>query len=322
MLRKALFALLGLLLIGVAIAGVMLITAHDAIRQERAALPSAANLSAALMAADGPRRLSVVHTAIQPMPRSAVLEPGADPDPTAPYVMTHPAFVLEWADGRILLVDVGMSNAAALSFGRPLEMLGGAGPIEPQQSAATALGAAASRVTGIVFSHLHIDHVDGLLELCAAHAGTITVFMTEAQAERTNYTTRGGRELIRSAGCARVEILGDGPTFDLPGFPGVAVLAAGGHTPGSQIVAASVGEAAGARRYLFAGDIINHNDGVRHQIGKPWYYSMFIVPEDRERLHELRQYLEQLRETGGYDIVAAHDYLNTQTLGIPPYAPR
>ena len=41
------------------------------------------------------------------MPRSSVIEPALDPTPDADYVMTHPAFVLAWPDGRLFLFDAG-----------------------------------------------------------------------------------------------------------------------------------------------------------------------------------------------------------------------
>lgn len=318
MLRKVAITLTLLLVLGVVAAGVGLTLAHLAIRGERPALPPLAALSAATEATDLPRSLSVIHTATQRMPRSAVLQADQDPHPDAPYEMTHPSFVLEWADGRILLVDLGMTRDGALSFGKPLEALGMAAAIEPRQPTAAVLGDAARRVEGIVFSHLHIDHVDGIDLLCAAHGGTITVFMNEAQAERPNYTTRQGLERIRAASCTRIEVIPSGVAATLARFPGVAVVAAAGHTPGSQIIAANVAGAGGSQRHLFAGDVINHVDGVTHEVAKPWYYSWFIVPEDRERLAELRRYLHDI-QAAGVPVLAAHDRLHIQELGVPDW---
>src|SRR5215470_8692592 len=104
MLKKILLALVVLLIVAIAVAAGGLAWAHVAIRRERAPLPSPETIASAAQDDELPVRLSVINTASQPMPRSAVLDPHRDPNPHAPYVMSHPSFVLEWADGRILLV--------------------------------------------------------------------------------------------------------------------------------------------------------------------------------------------------------------------------
>jgi glyoxylase-like metal-dependent hydrolase (beta-lactamase superfamily II) len=257
----------------------------------------------------GPIRVSVVNTASQIMPRSTVLDDARDPHPNAPYVMSHPSFVLEWADGKVLLVDAGMSRAAAASFGRPLEIAGDAEPMVAHGSTAEQLGATVEQVRGMIFTHLHTDHVDGIGELCAAARHPIEVFMTEAQAERPNYTTRPGMRLIDAASCARRTRLSGASPFAVPGFPGVVVIAAGGHTPGSQIVVATVGAGDQPRRFAFAGDTINNVDGVLHDIPKPTLYRWLVVPEDEARQSELRRYLRRLHQEHGVTVLAAHDQL-------------
>lgn len=312
MLRRILLGVLLLLLLTVALAGGALFVAHRATDAERAPLPSVDDLERleAAPANDLPVRLWWVDTASQAMPRGAVLDPGGDPAPDEPYVMSHPSFVLEWADGRILLVDAGMRPASAVDFGGVIETLGGAAPIVPHGSVAETLGDARGRVAGLVFTHLHTDHVDGVLELCEGRSDAITAFMTEAQAERPNYTTRPGLALLDEAGCVRRERLprsGTGALLEVPGFPGVVVVAAGGHTPGSQIVLARVGAPDGERRYAFTGDIANAIDGIRHDVAKPFLYRTVMVPESEERQGELRRFLAALERERGYTLLVSHD---------------
>jgi glyoxylase-like metal-dependent hydrolase (beta-lactamase superfamily II) len=291
------------------VAGI-LVQAHRAIRRERAPLPAAEDLAQFLSApaSDLPVRLSWINTASQRMPRSAVLEPNEDARTRKPYVMSHPAFVLEWGDGRLLLIDAGMRRHAAVEFGRPLERLAGARPIVPHESIADALGDAVASIRGIVFTHLHTDHVDGVLSLCAGDpAPQITAFMTEAQATRPNYTTGPGLALLEQASCVRREVLGDERLRLLPGFPGVAVIDAGGHTPGSEIVLARVEADDGERLYAFAGDTVNHLDGIVQDIPKPFLYRTFVVPESEERQRELRRYLAALARDRGARLIVSHD---------------
>ncbi|MBM4244767.1 MAG: MBL fold metallo-hydrolase [Deltaproteobacteria bacterium] len=320
MLKRILLGALVVLLLVVVGVGALLRSAHRAIDAERAPLPAAADLAAFV---DGPTfdlpvRARWIETATQATPRGAVLDPGGDPQPDAPYVMSHPAFVLQWTDGRILLVDAGMRRDSALSFGKPLEWLGGAGPIEPRQTAADALGADLAQVKGIVFTHLHSDHVDGTVELCAAQPPpAIGAFMTVAQAERPNHTTRPGLDLLDEATCVtRRPLGGAGPLHPVPGFPGVVVIDAGGHTPGSQIVLVRLASATGMRLLAFAGDTVNHHDGIRFDVPKPWAYRTFIVPESDERQQELRRFLGALERERGFTVLVSHDESSLLASGL------
>jgi glyoxylase-like metal-dependent hydrolase (beta-lactamase superfamily II) len=297
--------------------------AHVAIRREAAPLPSLDAINAAAgvgtIVDDAPRALSVINTASQGMSRSAVLDAGRDPRPQEPYMMSHPSFVLEWKDGRILLVDVGMTRDGALAMGRPIELLG-AEPIVPVVSAATALGGAAARVKGILFTHLHTDHVGGIAELCDRIRQPVQVPMTEAQAERPNYTTRPGLSLLTAAECARLETLHGGPLLPVPGFPGVYLIDAGGHTPGSQIILAFVQGPDGPHRYAFAGDIVNHLDGITEDIPKPFLYRTLVVPESDERQAELRRFLKRLHDEAGFTLLVSHDQRALAAAGLPAWA--
>jgi glyoxylase-like metal-dependent hydrolase (beta-lactamase superfamily II) len=314
MIRKVLIAAVVLVVLAAMFVASGLSWAHLAIRRERSPLPEVAALTAA-MSADAPVRLAWLNTASQSMPRSGVLEAARDPHPAEPYVMSHPAFVLEWADGRILLIDAGMDREGASEFGRPIELLSGADPIQPHGSAAETLADAVPRVQAIIFTHLHTDHVGGIVDLCRRTGHPLRVFMTEAQAERPNYTTRPGLRLINDATCARRESLAGSPLISVPGFPGVHVIAAGGHTPGSQLIVAQVGAAAGQKRFVFVGDIVNHIDGITYDVPKPFLYRLLVVPEDSRRQSELRQFLRVLQQAG-FTLLPAHDQRHIEALGI------
>jgi glyoxylase-like metal-dependent hydrolase (beta-lactamase superfamily II) len=291
--------------------------AHREIRARDPALPDDAAVLALAGVPGGPVALAWHESARQPMPRSLVLEASADPDGAAPYVMSHPSFALAWPDGRVLLVDLGMEREGALAFGRPLEWTG-ASPLEFAGGAAHALGPAAARVAGAVFSHLHADHVDGVVALCAARTGAVLpVFQTAAQAELANHTTRPGRRLLDEAGCVRRQRLPEGPLAPLPGFPGVAVVDAAGHTPGSQVVLAVLSS---GRRLAFTGDVANHVEGIRRNVGKPSGYGLLVVPESPVRLDRVRRWLRHLERDLGFELVVAHDEAHLGSLALPGFA--
>jgi glyoxylase-like metal-dependent hydrolase (beta-lactamase superfamily II) len=302
-----------LVLLAFALVAALLGHAHWAIRGLGAPLPT--DLSA-LDSPDAPVRISWINTSRQAMPRTQVLDPGKDPTPDRPYVMGHPAFVLGWADGRRLLVDVGMEPDAALAFGRNIEPFGAA-PAEAHGAAADRVPELASGPLGVVFTHLHVDHVQGIGALCARRAGAeVLVFSTPAQADRRNYTTQPAAGLLAAAPCARVVRLPESPLAPLPGFPGVAVIWAAGHTPDAQVVLAAVArDGAAPQRIAFAGDVVNAVDGARFDVPKPFLYRWLVVPEDDVRLGAVRRFLGHL-EQAGFVLAPAHDLLHLRSLGL------
>lgn len=319
MLRRILVICLFLLGLALLVAGVGLTWAHLALRSEESPLPDLIAMPTPSGDSDLAVSVSYINTASQPMPRAAVLDTAADPSPDAPYVMSHPSFVLHWADGRMLLIDTGMTRAAAIDFGKPLQWVADAQPVQPHGPAADVLGERVAAVRGIVFTHLHSDHVEGLQALCVQRREPVAIFMTRAQARYGNYTTRPGRAAIAAAACARVEELEDSPLPGLPGFPGVFVAAVGGHTPGTQVILAWVGQGEGRRLYVFVGDVVNNIDGINHNIPKPFLYRLLVVPEDETRLAALRVLLGRLRDERGAVLLPAHDQLAIEASGIATY---
>jgi glyoxylase-like metal-dependent hydrolase (beta-lactamase superfamily II) len=318
MTRRLLLWVLLLLGAALAAAGAVLLFAHVSIRRIDPPLPSVDELLRERAAADLPVRLRWIETASQRMPRSAVLDASRDPTQGAPYRMSHASFVLEWADGRIFLIDAGMEREAAVTFGRPLERLAGAAPVEPGRSVAEALGPAVERVAGIAFTHLHTDHTQGVAALCeAAHGRGIRLFQGRLQAERTNYTTRAGAAQLAAAPCLEREVLADGALLEIPGFGGLAMAAAAGHTPGSQLLVAHVrqGEEQ-VHTWVFTGDVVNALDGIRHEIGKPLLYRLLMVPESPARLRRVRAFLRELDTRPRVDLLVSHDALALEASGL------
>jgi len=309
-----------LLAIGVGLAALLLLHAHIQIRGLDPELPSLEAVLAQADVADLPIRVSYWNTASQVTPRKQVLEASLDPDPHAPYVMSHAVFVLEWADRRALLLDAGMDREQAQSFGRPIEWVGGE-PVVPHGGIAERLGPAlAGRPLAIAFTHLHTDHVGGIVSLCdVLPVGTrVRLFQTPAQMDLVNFTTYPARATLDRAGCLTRERLPDAPLAPLPGFPGTFAIRAAGHTPGSQILGAWVRENSGVRGYLFAGDAANAIDGVRRDVPKPRTYQLFVVPESERRLTRVRAFLRDA-ERAGLVIAIAHDERHLATTGIPVF---
>ena len=109
----------------------------------------------------------------------------------------------------------------------------------------------------------------------------------------------------------------DGVPDELPGFPGLVAVAAAGHTPGSTVYAAAVGD----RILVFAGDITNEFANLVNDVPKPWAYSAFVVPENRAHLGDLRRWLGGLEADPRFTVVVAHDLERMVAAGLTDFAP-
>jgi glyoxylase-like metal-dependent hydrolase (beta-lactamase superfamily II) len=322
LIRRLVLVVGGVVVLVVVVAALAITWVRYEVKAQRSPLPPAEVVVKTPETTELPTRVSWINTASEFVPRAALIDPAGDPDAGAWSRMSFPAFVIEWADGRILLVDAGMDAEAAVAFGKPAEKLLGADPVEPLVDVGGALGRARDRVAGIVFTHLHDDHVQGIESLCRTSARPITAFLGAAQAEHPNYLTRGGLNAVKTSPCLHVTVLPNEPSVDLPGFPGVSVIHAAGHTPGSQLIVAHLANR-GARPIVIAGDIANSYDGIESNVPKPRLYSLLIVPEDTERLEELRLYLQALAGRLGATVLISHDQAALETSGITAFdAPR
>jgi glyoxylase-like metal-dependent hydrolase (beta-lactamase superfamily II) len=268
---------------------VILGKAHWQIRQFDAPLPADSEVLSILTAADRPSEIQVINTATQNIPGIGLL--------------AYPAFVLRWPDGRLLIVDTGMTRAGAAKFGAFLERVAGADAIDVYGSVGEQLGSDLQKVGAVILTHLHDDHIGGFESLCTDVRPT-TVYRTIAQAEHANYTTRNGFKFLRDSSCVRSETLSSGTGLvGVPNFPGVAVYAAGGHTPGSTIVFATVGE----EIWVLSGDISNDKNSITKNISKPFLYSLLVTPEDVDRMQELRVWLAGLDAQSHIHVLVSHD---------------
>jgi glyoxylase-like metal-dependent hydrolase (beta-lactamase superfamily II) len=290
-----LLAGLAWILLAVLLSGAgFLLEAHREIRSVTPVLPARDELAAALDVPGGPVAIHYLNTATQ--------RGGPGPTPIG-----HPAFLLEWADGRSFLIDVGMDRAGAL----------GSDPIEFHGSLADQLGASAEDVGGVAFTHLHADHTGGLAAVCAALGHELDVFQTPWQADRGNYTTSPGRADIDDAGCVRMRRLEGGPLYGIPGFPGLVAVAGGGHTPGSTLFFARVG----GSTWVLAGDVSNVQQALLSNHPKERIYSLLVTPEGPARLEELRRWLALLDAETDTHVLVSHDTDFIASSGMPPYAP-
>lgn len=302
MLRITLKLVLAGLILLIVAALTVLLPAHWQTRQFEPQLPTANELRTLLIQPGGPSRIRYLNTSEQK---------------SAAGTLTHSAFLVEWANGTRLMIDTGMTAATARSFGKILERLLGAEPAIVHGTVATLLGNEVKDVAAVAYTHLHSDHTDATLELCGAHGSEMLLLQTPWQAEQHNFTTRGGAERVRKS-CLRPTPLQGGVIQSSERFPGLGIVALGGHTPDSTLFAVPVG----GKLYLLSGDITNSKAEIAHDVPKAWLYSYLIVPEHVPRSSMLRQWLAGLNAQPDMRVVVSHDLADIRDSGMESIGPR
>ena len=211
--------------------------------------------------------------------------------PAEPSIQARTAFQVIYPDGTVM-VDAGMDQQVHRFFGRGVEE-----PYFPDVAAEVARALQRARL--IVLTHEHGDHVGGIIRSPMAAALARKTILTERQ--RLSLSTRPQMpEIAIDRDLAQRFIAVDYGQY-LPVAPGIVLISAPGHTPGSQMVYVALQS---GREYLLIGDVAWHMDGVRRVVGKdaPW-----VTETEPLVTAELRWLNELSRSDPSVVIVASHD---------------
>jgi glyoxylase-like metal-dependent hydrolase (beta-lactamase superfamily II) len=99
------------------------------------------------------------------------------------------------------------------------------------------------------------------------------------------------------------------------GFPGLGVIALGGHTPGSTLFAVAIGD----QLWLLSGDISNSKADLLSDTGKGFLYSYLLVPENTARNDVLRPWLGELDAEEDMIVIVSHDLFDIAARGMTEY---
>jgi glyoxylase-like metal-dependent hydrolase (beta-lactamase superfamily II) len=211
--------------------------------------------------------------------------------PDEPSVQARTVFQVVYADGTVM-IDSGMDEQVHGFFGR--------GVIEPYYpDAAKQVERALRSARAIIITHEHGDHVAGVLRPPFAGELAPKTLLTRAQVE-TLETNPQMPEIKTTPDMASRYNVADYQKY-LPFGPGIALIKAPGHTPGSQMVYVALES---GREYLFIADTAWHMDSVRLIKGKaaPW------IQEDKVLLLAQLKWLNELYRTEkNLFIIASHD---------------
>jgi glyoxylase-like metal-dependent hydrolase (beta-lactamase superfamily II) len=243
--------------------------------------------AASLIPGRKPLRINVLKFAESRRTKNFSVE-GAPADPS---VQARTAFQVVYADGTVM-VDAGMDEQVHAFFGR--------GVVEPYDAqAARQVEGAVRRARLIVVTHEHGDHVAGVIRGPLAAELARKTILTRTQV-RTLMTTPQMPEIRLTEESAQRYIVADFDQY-YPLAPGMALVKAPGHTPGSQLVFVTLES---GREYLLVGDATWHMDGVRLVTGKaaPW------ITEDKPAILDQLRWLNGLsRSEPKVVIVPSHD---------------
>lgn len=282
------FSVAGVLLLLIVFVAITVVPGHFQVRSVEASIPSIESIQKLKDASvDGPVTVSFVETASQSKGNT---------------VIGHAGVLVTRADGRQLLIDTGMDRDAAKEFGQKLEMLIGADPTKTVAPIDEQLQGGINNITAIAFTHLHSDHTQGLTAICSTQSKPATVFQSLVQSTEHNGLTEEGQATINRSKCEQ-ELFSAGDIKPFPGFPGVYVIEAGGHTPGSTVYIAVTEK----QTWIFSGDLTNDFESITHNTGKGWVYSYLLIPEDTAKLNLWRLWLKAADDINGITVLPAHD---------------
>jgi glyoxylase-like metal-dependent hydrolase (beta-lactamase superfamily II) len=211
--------------------------------------------------------------------------------PKEPSIQARTAFQVVYRDGTVM-IDSGMDLQVHRFFGRGVEE-----PYFPE--AAKEVERALRAAKAIVMTHEHGDHVAGVIRSSFFPELAPKTILTRTQV-KTLMEDPQMPEIRLSPEMARRFIVIDYDNY-YPIAPGMALIKAPGHTPGSQMIYVALDS---GKEFILAGDVAWHMDGVRTMTGKdaPW------VKEDEADIAGELQWLNQLmRNEKNLTVVVSHD---------------
>lgn len=237
----------------------------------------------------GPRplRVNVIKFAESRRPLNFAVKGAA----AKPSVQARTAYQIVYADGTVM-VDTGMDLATHRFFGRGVE--------EPYfAEAAARVAQALQSARAIIVTHEHGDHVGGLMRSERFNELAAKTVLTRLQLQTLLDEPQIGELRPSPEMAARLRVIDYSGAMAFA--PGIALVKAPGHTPGSQMIYVALQS---GKELLLAGDVAWHMDGVRLNTGKdaPW------IKEPPELIAAELNWLNELfRTEKNLSIVISHD---------------
>jgi glyoxylase-like metal-dependent hydrolase (beta-lactamase superfamily II) len=256
---------------------------------------------ASLVPGELPLRINVEKFAESPRSKKFAVQ-GA---PDVPSSQVRTAFQVVYADGTVM-VDSGMNQRVHKYFGRGVDE-----PYYPEQARDVEKAVTAARL--IVVTHEHGDHVAGVLATPIAAELARKTILTRIQVQTLETNPQMPEIRLTPEMAARYIVIDYDRYFPLA--PGMALIKAPGHTPGSQMVYVKLKSGV---EYLLAGDVAWHMDGVREVHGKdaPWVKEgEDTVMAELAWLNQIYKYEKNVHIVLSHDDDQREEYLKQGILG-------
>jgi glyoxylase-like metal-dependent hydrolase (beta-lactamase superfamily II) len=245
-----------------------------AIRAEAARLPG-----------PGPAAIAVEKIVQEDLPHIA-MEAGAD---WGNITLVRASYRLAWADGRTAVIDTGQDEASAMANPRAHSY---------NRAGWGRMQAAMVSASFVAVTHEHADHIGGLIASPGTAAMAHAVLNPEQLRDMPGSPVpwpphkRDGVTPLAYAGLRAVA-------------PGVVLIRAPGHTPGSQMIYV---RRADGREFLFMGDVASLMGNVEHQATRSRLVTDFMTHEDRDAVMGQTMALHALyAQQPGIVLVPGHD---------------
>jgi glyoxylase-like metal-dependent hydrolase (beta-lactamase superfamily II) len=277
------------LVLGAAAVGYRYLTAREAVpdRSDFVLDLSEIRRVAGSLPGDHPVQIGSALLSETTLPRGAVFA-GESIFERQPFV--HQIFDVKWEAGMTLLIDTGYTPALSATVDPDVPL---------DKAVYEKLLVAMRRAALIVVTHEHFDHLGGVggYEPPEGLAGRLR--LTKAQLGNQRDLEAGHVP----AAIRKLEPLPDRPLLGIA--PGVVLIQAPGHTPGSQLVYVHLAD---DREYLFIGDVAWHLDQITKLHYRPRLVTDYFLHEDRKAvLGQFRALLDLMRANPQLLVVVSHD---------------
>jgi glyoxylase-like metal-dependent hydrolase (beta-lactamase superfamily II) len=235
---------------------------------------------------DFPTAIGYLNIAEWSFPLSEAVE-GA---PNRPVPLPTPVFQVRFPRGWIM-VDAGMDREHAVAADDSSQFF-----VDRYARAVAALRGASL----IVVTHEHYDHIGTVVHSAVADELAPKTMLTRAQMESLLRNVKMTLTPFDSARAGRYIVF----DYDreLPIAPGVVLIKAPGHTPGSQVVYIKL---ASGREVILSGDVTLNHLGIEMEKQKP-DPNHRVGAEDRAAIAGELAWLHQA-ERAGVSVVVSHD---------------
>jgi len=237
------------------------------------------------MAGPGPRAIETILVAEADMPRAMVFAG----EPFEPIHQVHQVFRLVWED-RLVVVDAAFPR-------EQFEQMPAFGEQTYHDAGWDAAVASLARADQIVITHEHFDHLAGVGALPVERAAQLRLNATQLA-----NTAALDQSQVPAALRAALEPLPQGAPLAIA--PGVALLPAPGHTPGSQIVYV---RRADGREALLLGDVAWNLGQIERLHYRPRLVTLMLGENRAQVMAQLRALHDLARSHPDVAQVVSHD---------------